>query len=145
MAETLEDTYETLKSSWWGIPESLHLDAWGILRWADGYEVHVKNTPPINKLCKLYFINLGGYDKQQFTELHKNIFIVAENDSNAKMKAVKKILNWESPHKDYQFEIEKIISIDELMEKQSLFLHLIPNPQEIPFEFTCKYLPIGKK
>jgi len=38
LAHSIEDTYETLRSSWWGIPNSLHIDGWGILKYADGYD-----------------------------------------------------------------------------------------------------------
>ncbi len=29
ISDTIENAYETLRKSWWGTPESLHLDAWG--------------------------------------------------------------------------------------------------------------------
>lgn len=41
IAETIEDTYDYLKKSWWGSLESLHLEAWGILNWADGYSIEI--------------------------------------------------------------------------------------------------------
>lgn len=143
VAKTIEDTYGELKKSWWGKPESLHLDAWGTLHWADGHEVAIKNVPASNEENKLYFVNLGGYDSKQFTELHKNIFVIAENDAAAKTKALQQNTDWETPHRDYQFEVEKVVSINDLISDKH-FIHLIPNQIEIPFEFTCKYVPIGK-
>ncbi len=144
VADTIEETYPALRKSWWGRPESLHLDAWGSLRYADGHEIHLKNTPPQDQGKKLYFVNLGGYDRTQFTELHKNVFVVAENPSKAKVKALKQILSWESHHRDYQFEIDDILDLHDILENENLFLHLVESSKEIPFTFTCKYVPISE-
>lgn len=86
VADKIEDTYAALRKSWWGIPESLHLDAWGVLHWADGYSVEIDSH--CTNSHKLYFINLGGYDSEQFTKLHRNVFVVAKNDQEAKIRAL---------------------------------------------------------
>ncbi len=143
-AEIIEDTYEELKRSWWGKPESLHLDAWGCLHYADGHEIHLKNEPPADMENKLFFVNLGGYDKNEFTELHKNVFVVAKDASKAKVKALKQILEWQSYHRDYQFDVEKIINVDSILADKNTYIHLSLNEQSIPFEFTCKFVPLGK-
>lgn len=31
IANKIEDTYDALRSSWWGKPGTLHLDSWGAL------------------------------------------------------------------------------------------------------------------
>lgn len=145
IAETIGDTYPKLRETWWGIPSSLHLDAWGCLDYADGYEIQIKSTPSLDSTNKLYFINLGGYDSEQFTELHKNIFVVAETPSKAKVKALKQILHWQSFHRDYQFDIDDIISVDSALSDQNFYIHLIPTEESRPFEFTCRYMPVGAK
>jgi len=144
IADKIEDTYPVLKRSWWGMPESLHLDAWGALSYADGYDIVLKNTPPQDKSRQLYFMNLGGYDHEKFTELHENIFIVAENEKTAKLKAVEKFSHWVTPHRDYQYNIENIINISQLISNQAFHLHLEPTDQPKKFEFICEYTPIGK-
>jgi hypothetical protein len=58
---------------------------------------------------------LGGYDSQQFTELHKNIFVVADNAQEAKAKAVKSISEWELPHRDCLFDVDKILDMTQLL------------------------------
>jgi hypothetical protein len=144
IAETIEDTYSQLKEKWWGTQESLHLDAWGALKQADGYNVILQDHPSSHLEEKLYFVNLGGYDSKEFTELHKNVFVVAENPSKAKVKALKQILDWESHHRDYQYEVEDCFAIEQVASGKKLFIHLEPAQDIIPFEFTCKYVPIGK-
>lgn len=145
VADTIEETYSSLKKTWWGTPESLHLDAWGILHHADGYDISLSNKPFTESKNKLYFVNLGGYDKTQFTELHQNVFVVAENEQQAKLKAVAQVQHWEVPHRDYLFEAEKIVNIDTLLSKDNQYIHLHPSQTAIPFKFTCLYTPIGKR
>lgn len=144
IADNIEDTYDTLRQSWWGIPKSLHLDAWGVLRYADGYSILISNSPPQNRTDKLYFVNLGGYDSNQFTELHKNTFVVATNKQQAKQKALQQICTWKSPHRDYLFEVDNALDLNTLLNGPNKYLHLIKTENKIPFEFTCCYTPIGQ-
>lgn len=45
VANTIEETYDTLRQSWWGTPASLHLDAWGVLDYADNQRSNCVSTP----------------------------------------------------------------------------------------------------
>ncbi len=143
IAEKIEDAYDTLRAEWWGVPESLHLDCWGELTSADGHNISLKDYPAEYDE-KLYFVNLGGYDPKKFTELHKDVFVVARNDSKAKVKALRQILDWVSHHRDYQFEVENCFCVNNIVGAKKLYIHLEKTDQVVPFEFTCKYLPIGK-
>ncbi|UNM05700.1 MAG: DUF1543 domain-containing protein [Holosporaceae bacterium] len=146
VANQLEDTFEPLRQSWWGTPKSLHIDAWGILHSVDGYDVHIRNTPPPADHPKLYFVNLGGYTETEFTELHQNVFVVAESPVKARVKALKPIQHWESPHKDYEYEVEDIVCVDTATLKDSTqYAHLTPTSTPTPFAFSAKRIPIGKK
>jgi hypothetical protein len=143
IADKIEDTYETLRASWWGTKKSLHLDAWVDLQHADGYKVSLKNEPANNEENKLYFVNLGGYNSLEFTELHKNVFVVAPNESKAKVRALKQILHWESHHRDYQYEMENIINLSEVALEKGLYIHLEAEEEIQELRFNCKFLPIG--
>lgn len=79
IANNIEETYDALRQSWWGTPTSLHLDAWGILNYADDHNIIISDHPQENVTNKLYFVNLGGYDQRQFTELHENTFVIASD------------------------------------------------------------------
>lgn len=142
-ANSLKDTYDYLRSSWWGNPGSLHIDAWGVLTHADGYDIQIsKETPPNNP--KLFFINLGGYDPHQFTELHKNIFVVANNKIEAKQKSLAQVAQWQAAHRDNLYEVDALLNINKLFNIQGYNVHLTPQNQCKKFEFTCCYKPIGK-
>lgn len=143
IADNIEETYDALRRSWWGTPTSLHLDAWGILNYADGYNILISDSPPRNSTNKLYFVNLGGYDPHQFTELHKNIFIVAANAQEAKQKAVQQISTWGAPHRDNLHEIDSVLDLSAMFTDQNNYLNLIEAQNESPFQFTCHYTPIG--
>ncbi len=145
IANTIEETYPALRESWWGTPESLHLDAWGVLNYADGYDIVISDQPTTEVVEKLFFVNLGGYDQHQFTELHKNIFVVANDEAQAKKKAVQQVQNWQSPHRDYLHQVENIVNINGLFANDgSYYVHLKKSAAIKPFEFTCLYTPIGK-
>lgn len=144
VAQSIEKTYDVLRNTWWGTAESLHLDAWGELAYADGYDIVVQpkvNIAPVHE--KLYFLNLGGYDSKQFTELHRNVFVVAEDKQAAKIKAKAQIQAWEVPHTDSNLEVENIISVEECFERSEYALVLTKTDNPKPFVFTCKYTPIG--
>ncbi|KTC84955.1 DUF1543 domain-containing protein [Legionella brunensis] len=144
VANSIEDTYDALRKSWWGIPTSLHIDAWGILKYADGYDIQISEVQSQNNKNKLFFINLGGYDQKQFTELHKNIFVVAADEIEAKQKALMQISDWESPHRDYLYEVDNLLNLNLLLKKEGYYLQLNGQSESKLFEFTCCYNPIGR-
>lgn len=144
IGETIEDCYDDLKNQWWGTPESFHLDCWGALEYADGYSVTLLKEAPSNVENKLYFVNLGGYVSKEFTEVHKNIFVVGPTESKAKVKALKTVQHWNSPHKDNQYEVEKAVCLNEAVESYGYHIALEKTDTEKEFQFTCKYTPVGK-
>ncbi len=143
IGETIEETYDQLKNQWWGTPKSLHLDAWGILKSVDNYDVILNDKPAQEQTQKLFFINLGGYDFEEFTELHKNMFVVAANEGEAKLKAKATIADWKVPHKDNLYDIDCCVNVCELLKQKSVHIHLQRTDHATPFSFTCKYVPIN--
>ncbi len=142
IGENPEDCYEDLRRQWWGIPKSLHIDCWAGVGYADGHDISLKQEP-FEGVDKLFFLNLGGYDGIEFGELHKNILLVAETPHKAIHKALLAMRHWKLPHKDAVFEIEKILPVSDLFEKNGFHVHLSKTEQEKPFEFTTKYTRIN--
>lgn len=147
IAENIEDTYLDLKKTWWGLPESLHLDCWGALKYADGYQLDLvpKSSSVENQKQKLYFINLGGYTTSEFTELHQNIFLVAESEAEAKKRAVAGVRDWSQGHKDHMYEVESVFCLNQVAEEKSMQLQLTKVETSPAFKFDFGYVPIGKK
>lgn len=143
IGETAEDCHADLREQWWGDPESLHLDCWGAVEQADGFDVALTKDSPGTGTDKLFFVNLGGYDPAEFSELHRNVLLVAPDAGVAKARAKALIKSWLLPHKDNLFEVEKAIDINALLEAYGYSLSLKPATEEKPFTFVCDYLPIA--
>ncbi|MEJ0062321.1 MAG: DUF1543 domain-containing protein [Alphaproteobacteria bacterium] len=139
--ETIEDCYDDLLKQWWGDYKMLHLDAWGIVKNADGYAVSLQEHPAEHPE-KLYFVNLGGYDPEQFTELHKNVLIVAKDEEETKKKAKAQVQDWTTPHRDKWFEVEQILELNRI---GKYYIHLQKTDSPEPFEFTCAYKVITEE
>lgn len=145
IGETPDECRDDLRKQWWGDPKSLHLDCWGEVEQADGYDVAITRDPPRAGAGaeKLFFVNLGGYDPEEFSELHKNILLVASNAKAATAKALTRIGNWALPHKDKVFEVEKTVDVTAMMERYGCSLTLTKASREKPFRFECDYVPIA--
>ncbi|MBY0421270.1 MAG: DUF1543 domain-containing protein, partial [Parvularculaceae bacterium] len=141
IGRTIDDCLDDLRAQWWGAPESLHLDAWGPLDWADGYRVEIADAPAAGEE-KLWFFNLGGYDPARFDELHANLFVVDRDWRSAKKRALEKAAGaWTSPHKDYVFDVDAAVDVGAAAQGH---VRLVPDAEEIPFAFEARYVPIGK-
>jgi Domain of Unknown Function (DUF1543) len=140
----LEDCFDDLRRQWWGEPASLHLDCWGAVEQADGYDIAFSTEPSQAGEHKLFFVNLGGYDPAEFTELHRNLLIVAADEKTAKAKAKTQINHWQKPHRDNLFEIEKALDVSAQMQGHGHYLILQPAIAEKPFQFQCDYRPISR-
>lgn len=90
VGDTLEEVYPQLKQSWFGEQKGLHIDAWakinGITFEEKNYQIHFTQAQPQASEQKLYLINLGGYDAQEFGELHRYVLVVAQNHMIAKQR-----------------------------------------------------------
>jgi Domain of Unknown Function (DUF1543) len=140
---TIEDCYDDLRSQWWGHPKSLHLDCWGAIEYADGYDVAVATEPPVHDALRLFFVNLGGYDLPEFGELHRNVLIVENNAISAKAKALRSVAAWRQPHRDRLFEVETTVDIRASAGRPGLSIRLTRSEAAKPFTFFCRFAPIG--
>ncbi len=139
----MEECYESLRRQWWGTPESLHIDCWAELTHSDHYAIELREEA-FPGLEKLFFANLGGYDVEQFTELHSNVFVVAEDKAAAKKHALDTVNHWMKPHRDALFEVEHIIGLSEVAAPHGLHIHLTPRPNAGPLPFvTGLYIRLG--
>lgn len=141
-ASSLRETYSDLRAQWWGKPHSLHIDCWAEISHADGYDVSLRPEAAPGPL-KLYYLNMGGYDKAVFAELHQNLFIVAENVTQAKRRAKEAIVGWDQPHRDEMYEADQIFCLSDRTKEQRLHIHLTA-AEPRPLAFTCRYVRLGK-
>ncbi|AYD05225.1 DUF1543 domain-containing protein [Neorhizobium sp. NCHU2750] len=140
IGESPEACHDDLRRQWWGDPKSLHLDCWGELTQADGFDIELVTGSTEPSEDKLFFLNLGGYDVTEFEELHKNILLIAPGARAATKKALSEIRHWTLPHKDKVFEVEKAIDVSAQAEAYGFSVRLTKAKEERPFTFVCKYL-----
>lgn len=143
IGDTPEDCHEDLRRQWWGDADSLHLDCWGAVEQADGFDIALTHDKQTESADRLFFINLGGYDPAEFGELHRNILLVTPDANLAKERAKAQIKHWSMPHRDQLFDVEKAVDISALMQRYGYSLRLTRATREKPFTFVCKYLPIA--
>lgn len=143
LGATPQDCYEDLKKQWWGTPSSLHIDSWAEITHADGFDV-VLSDKPFEGSEKLYFLNLGGYNSEEFEEAHRNIIVVANTEKAAIQKGIRAQSDWRQPHKDEIVNLENIVSLSKLGNKQGVFVHLQPTTKPKAIKFTAKYIRLNK-
>lgn len=121
IADRIEDTYQQLTSNWFGDTKGLHLDSYKHIKGADGYKVSLNDKPAVGQK-KLYFVNLGGYQKDKLNELHEFALLVASSPNEAKNKAKKILLMGAShQHKDNLMEVDDCLQINCI---NGMYIHL---------------------
>lgn len=108
-AEGIDDTIELVKASWYGEEKKLHMDSFKKITGADGYRVEVvKHDPKEEK--KLFFLHVGGYDKDMTQEMHRAQFVVAETPEEAKKRGFKEAEDFgENGHVDQVVYVQECI------------------------------------
>ena len=92
---------------------------------------------------KLFFLNLGGYEQENFGELHRNVLIVATDVKAAIVRSLGQVRPWLSPHRDKAFEVEKSLNLSETLFDRGIGLTLTPAVTIRPFRFTSRYLRLS--
>jgi hypothetical protein len=129
--ESVEACYERLMDKWFGDPTRLHIDSWAELRVIDGHRIVLRPEPPPPG-NKLFFINLGAYLPNQFTELHANAFVVAAAEADVKKRAKAELLRGTlSVHTDDLYDIDDCLEISEV---DGQHIHLEPTTETAPLE-----------
>ena len=124
-----EETYPTLARHWFGARDSLHIDAYGLIEWADGYRGSLSTDRPETDL-RLYFVNMGGYRPGILAEEHEFGFFVAATSAEAKNKARQSLLNrHEHQHVDAVREVDQCLLLEKL---DGYYIHLTPSPEGVP-------------
>ncbi|GBR39509.1 DUF1543 domain-containing protein [Komagataeibacter oboediens] len=129
VAEKPEDAWPALARRWYGTRASLHIDAYGIVNWADGFAVSLTAEKPAGGQ-KLYFVNMGGYAPGALREEHEFTFLVADSAEAAKAKARQTLLpGLGHRHRDNFMEVDDCVPLEQI---DGLHIHLTPCPHGTP-------------
>lgn len=90
IAEEVHQLLPEMIAFWPEAGRKLHVDGWREVANVDGYEVEIvnRNENTESSTARLFFINLGGYKKDEFEEYHYKM-IVAGEDKGTAIKAAK--------------------------------------------------------
>ena len=139
----IQDTYMDLIDKWFGNVDRLHIDSWVEIVHVDGYNISLSKKKNISN-NKLFFINLGGYDKNKFEELHESEFLVGEKKLSIKKRAKETLMKGlDQVHTDDLYDVDDCIEINKVSD---YFINLKKDDNKIkPLEYNNGYHPIPKK
>lgn len=141
IAERIEATHDTLRAQWWGTPGTLHIDCWAQIDHIDGFDVSIALTKQ-RRTERLFYVNLGGYDPSHFSELHRNVFVVATSVREAKARAIGQHQGWRDLHRDDLYEAEQVVALNDAAEAAGAHIWLNRVAETRPLKFVCKYVPL---
>jgi len=128
IGETLADLKTAMQQFWKEAPK-IHIDAWREVGVVNGYRVTVEERAAEASYPNsqtLFFINLGGYRKNEFDEFHYKLLAVAatsgEAVQSAKETAFYRHTGFEGAHAHiddkYGVDVDDIINIEEILSVQ---------------------------
>lgn len=156
IGNSLTELVPAMNAFWPEAKKNLHLDAWREVQSVQGYSIRVRlKTEPSNSdsELKLFFINLGGYRKEEFEEYHHKLLIVAKDlpaaAAQAKQEIFYKITGFKgaSAHIDdkYGIDVDEAYEVEELLSAafDNYALDIIAE-EGIADEIHLGYLPLWK-
>lgn len=147
VGSSIEETYPILAKKWFGNMNQFHIDSYVHLKNIDGYEIQlVKEFSSVDPSKKLYFINLGAYKPNEFTEYHQNAFYVAESFPEAVRRAKSELCQGlQTIHKDDVVVLDRVsnsvdFDVDDVLEIREVDEYSIAL---IPTASTDRPLPVS--
>ncbi|MBS9759487.1 DUF1543 domain-containing protein [Pseudomonas mosselii] len=112
-ADTLEQLYPQLREAWFGSANGLHIDSWLEVAGVDGYRVELSQVAPGPDTMRLFFLNLGGYERQVFGEAHRYLLVAATDKAEAKRLGKQRMASgWLKPHTDAVLDVDDCLPVD---------------------------------
>lgn len=145
VARSIEETVPALRQRWWGIPASLHIDAYAELSTVDGVAITpVPRTEAPANGPALYFVNTGGYEDGVFNELHAYSFHVSTDKKAVWSEAKRRANTFDAPHQDNFEIIDDIICVDDVIQEQAYTLRYdaLPGAEKGGPEIVAKYIKL---
>jgi len=132
VAPSFEAACPGLRDLWFGERRSVHVDAWVELAACDGHRITVVPReglvrPP--SPAKLFFVNVGSYPPGRFEEAHTYLFLVGQDASEVKARALRQV-----SREHAQRHRDNLEDVDDVLEVQvpHVALHLEPTDEPLP-------------
>jgi hypothetical protein len=130
IADQIKDLIPEMLSFWPEAEGEMHVDGWREVTQVDGQDIKVfgrdEVVPEGHKA--LFFINLGGYKKDEFEEFHYKMVVAAAEKSTA-IKAAKQTAFFKHTHFDganshiddeYGVDVDDVYKIEEVLSPLTL-------------------------
>ena len=125
IANELKELIPAFKKFWPEAKGKMHVDGWREVTQVNGQNVRIIERSQKSKTAthQLFFINLGGYKKDEFDEFHYKL-IIASPDKSAAIKIAKQTAFYKHTHFDgaashiddkYGVDVDDIYDIDEIL------------------------------
>jgi len=155
IAKSLKELVPAMHAFWPDAKKNLHLDAWREVSSVQHYSVQIKpKADAKTDALKLFFINLGGYRKNEFEEFHYKMLVAAKEVTEAIAQAKQEIFYKEtgfkgaSAHIDdkYGIDVDEVYPVEDILPEAMSSLYKIEITEEkIPAdEIHLGYLPLWK-
>jgi hypothetical protein len=124
IAKHIKDLVPDLKAFWPEAGNSIHLDGWREVKAVDGYQIKVvEREEAVPTAKKLFFINLGGYQRNKLEEQHYVVLTVQEDRALAVQNAKKTLffksntIKGATSHIDdkYGVDVDDIYNIEDIL------------------------------
>jgi hypothetical protein len=124
--DSLQGCYRQLRESWFGLQDGLHIDSWLEVDGIEDYRIQLSALAPAAGEPRLYFINLGGYERGVFGEAHRYVLVTARNKTEAKALGKQRMLaGWLKPHTDALLDVDDCLPVDQA---GGHYVHLVRGP-----------------
>lgn len=153
---SLKELLPEMIAFWPGAKGQIHIDAWREVTATDGFSIEVVERTASNATEQhLFFLNLGGYKKDEFEEYHYKILTVAPSLAKA-IKASKETAFYQhcgfkgaTSHIDDQFgiDVDQAFKVEDILSaslKEKYQLKITENTLAKADKLHIGYLKISK-
>lgn len=138
VANQVSELIDDINQQWPEVKNKWHIDSYRAIRKVDNYaiklvepssQIESANDVESTNDLKLFFINLGGYQRGSFEEFHYKLLIVAATQADAIKQAKQSEFYKAFSHIDDKFEvdIDDIYNVNDLIPNVRLLIEPITN------------------
>ncbi len=156
IANSLPELIPQINAFWPEVQGNIHIDVWREVTAVENFHIAVVVKTNLIRAANLFFINLGGYRKNEFEEHHYKILTVASNPDDAS-KAAKNDSFYKHhgfagapAHIDdkYGIDVDEIYDVTDILAdslKSAYELQITASEKSLPIDILhIGYLPLAK-
>jgi hypothetical protein len=156
IAGSLKELVPAMNRFWPEAKKNLHADAWREVISVQQYAIQVKlkTESTKNNRLKLFFLNLGGYRKNEFEEYHYKMLVVAEDITAATAQAKQEVFYKETGFKgapahiddQYGLDVDEVYNVEDILSEglfADYYLEITEKTTDAD-EIHLGYLPLWK-